>query len=736
MDESIDNSWDDLIDVLATEDVEIPGSPPSFSANSVSMLDTDPIGRKRSDSHLSKKRKANPDADDIAKATEEALMQLGLDPNSEEFKLKKRQIRNRISAQSHRDRKNSHISVLENEISSKNQRITELELEVQTLKQENERLRCLLLRNDVSRTSSDLTARTDIETRYSVASSSPVHMMGGSGSGSGSSCANSTLGSQTPDYSVSSASSASYALPATMDVQNHVPLALTGTVSSQSSLSASNPILKSLSFICVICVLCLCSNMSGNATVGTSNGTLSSPSQPVDDHALSSAHRRLLSIEYDATNHSLPVISHELSSMSLGNGTALSLLSSAVEGFAGTQQYKSANESHKNNHNLRRRQLHVPRTRDHRATANDSATKTPADIEQWLQSLPPELLAALWTGSASASSNRLLLPSTNVDGGGKAPVAIHSLHKDLLPFPITQGPHEDWFSYQHRIQALSTSHVFLHDGIALFDPGFQPTEAWATALLTHYQQTQQQQPQQRQQSQQQSSPRRDVSSTTGGPVSIARSASSSVSSSAVDDKDLFLPAPVHDAMDVDEEDERVLDALPSPDVALLPAPVAAPLKHPGGDVAAQSSSMDLVVPRLVGARSGRLLAADAVADTPRVLKLSAMDTASASAAAARLIAESNMVTLTIPATAIKVGRSLQDSEDSSMDSLLRLFNLTSTATSNSPTGGINHNGSSSSFGTSSGAANLQNAWVEMNCIVVGAKVTWQQASAGAAEQRH
>eukprot|EP01033_Poteriospumella_lacustris_P000199 gene199-133_t len=662
MDESIDNSWDDLIDVLATEDVEIPGSPPSFSANSVSMLDTDPIGRKRSDSHLSKKRKANPDADDIAKATEEALMQLGLDPNSEEFKLKKRQIRNRISAQSHRDRKNSHISVLENEISSKNQRITELELEVQTLKQENERLRCLLLRNDVSRTSSDLTARTDIETRYSVASSSPVHMMGGSGSGS--SCANSTLGSQTPDYSVSSASSASYALPATMDVQNHVPLALTGAVSSQSSLSASNPILKSLSFICVICVLCLCSNMSGNATVGTSNGALSSPSQPVDDHALSSAHRRLLSIEYDATNHSLPVISHELSSMSLGNGTALSLLSSAVEGFAGTQQYKSANESHKNNHNLRRRQLHVPRTRDHRATANDSATKTPADIEQWLQSLPPELLAALWTGSASASSNRLLLPSTNVDGGGKAPVAIHSLHKDLLPFPITQGPHEDWFSYQHRIQALSTSHVFLRDGIALFDPGFQPTEAWAT------------------------------------------------------------------------EDERVLDALPSPDVALLPAPVAAPLKHPGGDVAAQSSSMDLVVPRLVGARSGRLLAADAVADTPRVLKLSAMDTASASAAAARLIAESNMVTLTIPATAIKVGRSLQDSEDSSMDSLLRLFNLTSTATSNSPTGGINHNGSSSSFGTSSGAANLQNAWVEMNCIVVGAKVTWQQASAGAAEQRH
>lgn len=729
MDESIDNSWDDLIDVLATEDVEIPGSPPSFSANSVSMLDTDPISRKRSDSHLSKKRKANPDADDIAKATEEALMQLGLDPNSEEFKLKKRQIRNRISAQSHRDRKNSHISVLENEISSKNQRITELELEVQTLKQENERLRCLLLRNDVSRTSSDLTARTDIETRYSAASSSPVHIMGGGGSGS--SCANSTLGSQTPDYSVSSASSsASYALPATMDVQNHVPLALTGTVSSQSSLSASNPILKSLSFICVICVLCFCSNMSGNATVGTSNGALSSPSQPLDDHALSSAHRRLLSIEYDATNHSLPVISHEMSSMSLDNGTALSLLSSAVEGFTGTQQYKSANESHKNSHNLRRRQLHVPRSRDHRAAANDSATKTPADIEQWLQSLPPELLAALWAGSSSASSNRLLLPSTNVDGG-KAPVAIHSLHKDLLPFPITQGPHEDWFSYQHRIQALSTSHVFLRDGIALFDPGFQPTEAWATALLTHYQQTQQQQSQQRQQSQQ-SSPRRDVSGTTGGPVSIARSASSS---SAMDDKDLFLPAPVHDAMDVDEDDERVLDALPSPDVALLPAPVAAPLKHTGSDLGAQSSSMDLVVPRLVGARSGRLMAADAVSDTPRVLKLSAMDSASASAAAARLIAESNMVTLTIPATAIKVGRSLQDSEDSSMDSLLRLFNLTSTATSNSPTGGINHNGSSSSFGTSSGA-NLQNAWVEMNCIVVGAKVTWQQASAGSAEQRH
>lgn len=48
--------------------------------------------------------KANPDAELIAAATEENLRLLNLDPNSKEGKKQRRRIRNRMSAQLHRER--------------------------------------------------------------------------------------------------------------------------------------------------------------------------------------------------------------------------------------------------------------------------------------------------------------------------------------------------------------------------------------------------------------------------------------------------------------------------------------------------------------------------------------------------------------------------------------------------------------------------------------------------------
>jgi hypothetical protein len=90
-----------------------------------------------------KKRKFNPDSDVIAAATDETLKQLDIDPNSKEGKAKRRQIRNRLSAQFHRDRKNAHLNTMEQQLANKDMEIASLKEQVTMLLAENEYLRKL-----------------------------------------------------------------------------------------------------------------------------------------------------------------------------------------------------------------------------------------------------------------------------------------------------------------------------------------------------------------------------------------------------------------------------------------------------------------------------------------------------------------------------------------------------------------------------------------------------------------
>lgn len=65
---------------------------------------------------------------------------MAIDLESKDAKLKRRQIRNRLSAQYHRDRKNAHIKELEDDISAKANLIQTLYLEIENLKTENSQL--------------------------------------------------------------------------------------------------------------------------------------------------------------------------------------------------------------------------------------------------------------------------------------------------------------------------------------------------------------------------------------------------------------------------------------------------------------------------------------------------------------------------------------------------------------------------------------------------------------------
>jgi hypothetical protein len=79
---------------------------------------------------------------------------------------------------------------------------------------------------------------------------------------------------------------------------------------------------------------------------------------------------------------------------------------------------------------------------------SSSSPDNSSNVEHLLRSLHDSLSSSSWTSLPLKSSSPLLLPSSD-----DASRRMRVLRKDLLPYPITQSPQEDWFTYQGRIQA-------------------------------------------------------------------------------------------------------------------------------------------------------------------------------------------------------------------------------------------------------------------------------------------
>lgn len=605
--ENSEDPWEDIISVLVDDPAVPLGRLNGIDCFDQSALHEgfDFLGNHKSTS--SKKRKANPDADDIAKATEETLNQLGLDPNSEEFKLKKRQIRNRISAQSHRDRKNGHIQTLEQEIAVKNSIIADLQKELCAVKMENEALRYQLQRFPHERSSSIISVQsgTASSRSQSIVDSSPSDSP--------------HVGSQSPDYSLSSnTNSATSSSPHITTISAAGPGAF-----------AANPLVKSLSFLCVVCVLCLCdwSSMSG-------------VQQDMSGDHLVTNRRRLLEVA-DVTEFVTPP-------------TTLLLNSTSLQPTVSVAKAKAVN--------LRRRE----------PVSNDSHNS--------LTNLP-RLVSSMHNGASS----------------------MQYLSRDLIPFPITKGVQEDWFSYQQRIQALSSSQIFLQSGFALFDPAFSASSFGsheAAAALSRVQ-----------------SAGLVPSTTTRTPVDRLNYRTLPALLPPADHTDGAAEAQNSAGRAKDSETKRWPAAVTT---RVLSLPVIKALE--------EVTSKHLVTRFSAQPHDGAGEGADAsVRETP----LSTEDypehtpKQNAAAAAATLVSESNIVTVTLPATAIKLGHNLQESEQGTVDSILRMFNLTQQASTLQQTKAFTPGTSSNVNQTESGALpSMQNAWVEMSCIVVGAKIMW------------
>merc|ERR1711988_1980839 len=102
------------------------------------------------------------EAELIAKTTERNLIALGIDPDSKEGKKQRRKIRNRMSAQLHRERKKEYIDTLEAKVKDRDAIINQLQLKIKLLVNENEKLKKqmdLPLR-DFSSSSASSTAET------------------------------------------------------------------------------------------------------------------------------------------------------------------------------------------------------------------------------------------------------------------------------------------------------------------------------------------------------------------------------------------------------------------------------------------------------------------------------------------------------------------------------------------------------------------------------------------------
>jgi len=122
-------------------DFDLSDLPTSFDDNDDEVMSSNCLESLSQYKLQGKKRKYNPDAVLIASVTEDTLKELKLDPNSKEAKKKRRQIRNRMSAQFHRDRKNAYIEKLEDILKTKEKEIKLYLEQISLLQTENTLLR-------------------------------------------------------------------------------------------------------------------------------------------------------------------------------------------------------------------------------------------------------------------------------------------------------------------------------------------------------------------------------------------------------------------------------------------------------------------------------------------------------------------------------------------------------------------------------------------------------------------
>mmetsp|Transcript_8311 Transcript_8311/g.9079 ORF Transcript_8311/g.9079 Transcript_8311/m.9079 type:complete len:569 (+) Transcript_8311:169-1875(+) len=170
-DDDLDDILNSLMDEANASSLNIKNE---NNANKSSLSNSS--SKRGSSTGSNKKRKFNPDAEKIAEVTEAALRSLDIDPNSQDAKKKRRQIRNRLSAQFHRDRKNAYIKQLEDASDASKKLIESLQKRIYELEQENVFLKDQLgVYHPTMRSGSTGSTTAASDSEISSTGSSPLH---------------------------------------------------------------------------------------------------------------------------------------------------------------------------------------------------------------------------------------------------------------------------------------------------------------------------------------------------------------------------------------------------------------------------------------------------------------------------------------------------------------------------------------------------------------------------------
>lgn len=667
-----------------------------------------------------KKRKFNPDSDVIAAATDETLKTLELDPNSKEGKQKRRQIRNRLSAQFHRDRKNAHINTLEDEMTKKDNEILALKDQISSLIAENEYLRKLnpgvviptIERRDHTMSMGSYpdnsTLNTDSEDGDNSVQSMMFYLNGGA-SGTGVPLGNAHLSSNASTYSGSSLTVSPQHSPYRSDMETALPgVGFTPPGLQGQSARVGQGLLiptglaRPLSLITMVCMVSIMllsgqqSSMGGNMsmpfnsaqysqyqigealTVGrellalmhTAGGSVVETRQ--SSPTSGDGHRRRLSEESDSDESSVasvPAHSTHAKSTS-GNGTITSLqspeevaatargiaalnldsnsLMASLQGLVGGANGSTSGSKGRHN-NLRRSHADMDASAGVNATHKRQVIYSSGVVSRGLA----EDAYPVYAERSSGGMGRDLIPHTTHSHMPN----VHNAHGAREPSSFAHAG-DYWPAQGLDYGVQSYSKVILTQGQALLDPSLSLKK----------------------------NPFAFRGFNTNARTSGGNSRDSGSDSEGSDAEPTIT----------DLEDE-VMDIDTTSTVAANHSVPVVTVKTADATADVPASESNAVVP----VYTTRTLNSNTLtSNLPAVIHSAEhMDSVQ------KLLAESNFMTLKLPASSIRVGKSWSDSRDGSVDALMEVFNISK---------------------TDDGA--YDDASVEINCIILGAKLVVSQSS--------
>lgn len=661
-----------------------------------------------------KKRKFNPDSELIAAAVDQTLTSLEVDPNSKEGKKKRRQIRNRLSAQFHRDRKNEHIRQLEEQLSLKDREIAALKNQINILVVENN---ALISCNDrsflsgvpvsqkfipsidyskaesivLSNFNSEYCSSSDRDDTTLDAKSS--HSYASAGCNEGSSAASvsgsSISPSDSPEHSLTEGHSMMMHMYDDTHVEHAMPTA-SGRAHTMKSLSAKgfpSVLARPLSVISMLCMVSVMLFNQSVTDVSLSSGPSSSPQQ---------SHYHSFEPFYLDLNKPGHAMNERNVSESIASYLTSVDLWTAIDNDKALLQPQAANqEVHEEMPTVERRLVAIQRTDSSDASAeyeSESVGVVTRDPPAVTHQRSPQLLSlpCSETANFNASLTTKLpkhhrnLRTADYASAGQNTTSMHPTDKSLALAPnlysagkvvqrLSTDSHYNWpasssFDYE---PVHSYSEVMLTHGKALFDPSLALNNKLVPWLSTAYRSEARKEMMQSQESQ------------------------------ATDFDNLYAPMQAADLKSMFDERFTKDYSTPSEDKALVQASEDRPFP------------VQLLLPSVMSdghfgktpekSRDGGIHPQPTASHEHSVL---------------------NFITLQLPASSIRVGKSWSNSKDGTIQSIMEVLNITADSVR---TVGDQSNRSTPSSNTPFMKSLPADASVEISCIIIGAKLIMREA---------